>query len=396
MASFLAIQLLGVAMKEITREDGESKMSLEDVQKLAEALSGPVTETKQAQDKLETTWDAAGDAVEDLLGEEGMTKLDPPAATKQNASETAVEEQTKKEETPTAEVKPTTPKDTASVQDKPEVTVTESKPPKAKATTKSLKSPEGVRIPEVISAEFGKALEVETSNVNPLRNPPKHDPNKNSKAEAPAAAEKSDPASSTPIAEAKQSTSNAPAPIDSVSKQTQEIFQRQLLAARFQFESQSKPIQEEKTSSKIAAEAQAKSAPVSSPESSSATDETKAEDVVEPPTIKKSPAPPPESSSQGESVEMIRDFLSQPPSKPSPISVSKISESRLKSIVEARRQPKNFNEEASVADKYSNMSLEERAFSILFDLGMVEANKDPRDPSYDHSDDDEFCEHLNL
>ena len=64
--------------------------------------------------------------------------------------------------------------------------------------------------------------------------------------------------------------------------------------------------------------------------------------------------------------------------------------------MEARRQPKQYDEEASVAEKYAKMSVEERAFSILFDLGMVEANKDPKDPSYDHSNDDDYCEHFDI
>jgi hypothetical protein len=78
------------------------------------------------------------------------------------------------------------------------------------------------------------------------------------------------------------------------------------------------------------------------------------------------------------------------------LTISKISESRLKSIIEARRQPKAFDEESKVAEKYAKMSVEDRAFAILYDLGMVDENKDPRDPSYDHSVDDDICEHSYL
>mmetsp|Transcript_8557 Transcript_8557/g.14984 ORF Transcript_8557/g.14984 Transcript_8557/m.14984 type:complete len:103 (-) Transcript_8557:45-353(-) len=73
----------------------------------------------------------------------------------------------------------------------------------------------------------------------------------------------------------------------------------------------------------------------------------------------------------------------------------KISESRLKSIIDARRQPKPFDEESKVAEKYASMSVEDRAFAILYDLGLIENNVDPRDPNYDHSSDDEICEHSN-
>ena len=75
---------------------------------------------------------------------------------------------------------------------------------------------------------------------------------------------------------------------------------------------------------------------------------------------------------------------------PSP-SPSPISERRLHIMV-ARRQPKSPNEESKLAEKYQNMPIEERAYTILFDLGMIDENKDPKDPSYDHADDDEYCD----
>jgi hypothetical protein len=73
---------------------------------------------------------------------------------------------------------------------------------------------------------------------------------------------------------------------------------------------------------------------------------------------------------------------------PSPI----ISERRVETIV-ALRQPKSSDEESKLAEKYANMeNLEDRAYALLCDLGMIEEHKDPRDSSYDHSkDDDEYC-----
>ena len=69
-----------------------------------------------------------------------------------------------------------------------------------------------------------------------------------------------------------------------------------------------------------------------------------------------------------------------------------ISERRVETIV-ALRQPKPTEEESKLAEKYANMeSLEDRAYALLCDLGMIEEHKDPRDPSYDHSKDDDFCE----
>eukprot|EP00532_Pseudo-nitzschia_australis_P017099 CAMPEP_0168256748 /NCGR_PEP_ID=MMETSP0141_2-20121125/6078_1 /TAXON_ID=44445 /ORGANISM="Pseudo-nitzschia australis, Strain 10249 10 AB" /LENGTH=619 /DNA_ID=CAMNT_0008193585 /DNA_START=136 /DNA_END=1995 /DNA_ORIENTATION=+ len=68
------------------------------------------------------------------------------------------------------------------------------------------------------------------------------------------------------------------------------------------------------------------------------------------------------------------------------------SERRVETIV-ALRQPKSCDEESKLAEKYAEMkSLEDRAYALLCDLGMIEAHKNPEDPSYDHSKDDEYCE----
>ena len=49
---------------------------------------------------------------------------------------------------------------------------------------------------------------------------------------------------------------------------------------------------------------------------------------------------------------------------------------------------------APVAEKkdYDSMDLEDKAFNILVDLGMVDETPDPDSPDYDHSNDDEFVE----
>lgn len=74
-----------------------------------------------------------------------------------------------------------------------------------------------------------------------------------------------------------------------------------------------------------------------------------------------------------------------------PSSAPEISERRVETIV-ALRQPKSSDEENKLAEKYAQMSLEDRAYALLCDLGMIEEHKDPNDPSYDHSKDDEYCE----
>jgi len=61
-------------------------------------------------------------------------------------------------------------------------------------------------------------------------------------------------------------------------------------------------------------------------------------------------------------------------------------------VMKARQQPKSAEEEDALANKYGAMDLEERAFSILADLGMIELNPDPDDSNRDTSKDDDDME----
>ena len=61
-------------------------------------------------------------------------------------------------------------------------------------------------------------------------------------------------------------------------------------------------------------------------------------------------------------------------------------------VMIARQQPKSAEEEAALASKYGAMDLEERAFAILVDLGMIDLNPDPADPNRDTSKDDDDME----
>ncbi|KAL9183757.1 hypothetical protein ACHAXT_004613 [Thalassiosira profunda] len=61
-------------------------------------------------------------------------------------------------------------------------------------------------------------------------------------------------------------------------------------------------------------------------------------------------------------------------------------------VMKARQQPKSAEEESALAAKYGAMGLEEKAFTILADLGMIELNPDPNDPNRDTSKDDEDME----
>lgn len=62
---------------------------------------------------------------------------------------------------------------------------------------------------------------------------------------------------------------------------------------------------------------------------------------------------------------------------------------RKAAIIEARSQPKSAEVEAELAARYGVMDLEDRAFNILLDLGIIEASPDPSSPQYDDSKDDE-------
>jgi len=64
---------------------------------------------------------------------------------------------------------------------------------------------------------------------------------------------------------------------------------------------------------------------------------------------------------------------------------------RRKNIINARKQPKSEEEEKALAEYYGSMEIRERAFAILYDLGMIEISPDPDSPDYDHTLDNEFA-----
>jgi hypothetical protein len=62
---------------------------------------------------------------------------------------------------------------------------------------------------------------------------------------------------------------------------------------------------------------------------------------------------------------------------------------RQSAVTLARKQPKSPEEEKKLEERYGSMPLQERAFAVLYDLGMIEKNLKSDDPEYDHSNDDE-------
>jgi len=57
----------------------------------------------------------------------------------------------------------------------------------------------------------------------------------------------------------------------------------------------------------------------------------------------------------------------------------------------AQTQKRTPMEDAELSKYYSEMTEQEKAFYILADLDIVSSSPDPEDPSYDGSNDDEFC-----
>lgn len=55
------------------------------------------------------------------------------------------------------------------------------------------------------------------------------------------------------------------------------------------------------------------------------------------------------------------------------------------------QKPRNAKEDKRMSENYASMDLEERAFNILLDLGMISQSPDPSDPSYDPSSDHLFA-----
>jgi hypothetical protein len=65
--------------------------------------------------------------------------------------------------------------------------------------------------------------------------------------------------------------------------------------------------------------------------------------------------------------------------------------SATKANTQGDAKDKLLEEEAKLVAKYGSMSIEDQAFAILTDLGMVQMSPNPNNPNYDYSQDDENC-----
>jgi hypothetical protein len=581
MASFLAMQLLEKAMQETGKEDGKSKMEMEDVQKLADTLQ-TLSGTKQAQDEVESTWKAAGEAVEEkkLLNVEvpetsssmeeetlSVESSAPPASKEEELDEAvlsdtiaaesedvasidaeeeeeeaplniesiydssegesssqvadeSVHEEDIEEELILDDVKPAAE---TSVEQEPEPVVLE-KEEDAEASAEAFESllsdPDtaataGVmaRFPDIVSKDFGRSLDVEASDIPPLRDSSKPKRKADTletvadtaptpetvdgsivetaltaetteeveiasvEESQPETTEPEDLASSVSDASISEEEKDEDAPqaetVDSeeVDAQMQEEVEQPVVLdesdsvdmqeeveqpvvldesdsvdgateaeeatldslateADTQGEAEDETIvsessgseedaeespeeattiQEDETEVPAAQEDENDGRVAAEPDSGkdvedqdSPEDSTAQESETETPAIATlESADSSTSSTQGKFLQGIRNFF---PSKREQPSLTEVHEtlpntitipgltSREDLIMEARKQPKSPEEEAKLAAKYGSMSIEDRAFAILTDLGMVEMSPNPDDPNYDHSQDDEYCE----
>ena len=66
------------------------------------------------------------------------------------------------------------------------------------------------------------------------------------------------------------------------------------------------------------------------------------------------------------------------------------AKAKAKATEEAKVKAASETDPDAVAAKYAEMPLEERAYNILLDLGMIELTPDPDSPDYDSTNEDEF------
>ena len=393
MASFLSVQLLEKVMGEAMKPEGERTMDLEAIERITQALqtsSQPPLETPTPEATIDSS--KADDSTSPST--EQTSKIEPEAIPEPILSAPSVITEIKPEDSSLSTT--TAESDTTNIDSKkiessetiPEKVVKEEKAPDPvpKTVSSTPKAPESIV----------KPLEVIQSNIPPLRPesiPQKITPTavdeqqketgtieeeeavgeisdveetKEDNVEESASSEETGAHSSNTLYEEDESD---PA-LFLERKKTEESFRRRLLQQKLKFD--------QKNVSRIKKEKEADSEP------STPTDET--EEAKEE-TIKG------ESTTINNNDNIVSEPRESKTESPKQLtSKPVISERRVQTIV-ALRQPKTSDEETKLAEKYAQMTnLEDRAYALLVDLGMIDERKDPRDPSYDHSNDDGLCD----
>ncbi len=384
MASFLSIQLLEKVMAEAMKPEGEGTMDLEAVERITQALQTTTeSPSKTSTPASEATSD--GTKTDDVsLSEEETPTMKSDETTEATLYAPPVTTETEPDEVP---LPPITDSDSATIASEktvstetiPETVEEEVVPPVPEPVASAPPLPEIVR----------KPLEVIESNILPLRPesiPQRTDPIAEDEqveetieevvvAATPTEEEKEEAiieeesSPEEPVAE--ESDESAEEELER--KKAQESFQRRLLQQKLVFD--------KKAAARIETEEDAE-APESNDEEETQKGEFTITDIVSPETPQEEPEPP---KAEPESPNLTKRSSS------STIPLSEL-ERRVETIVNLR-QPKSTDEESKLAEKYGQMeNLEDRAFTLLLNLGMIKEHEDPKDSAYDHSNDDDLCD----
>ncbi len=371
MASFLSIQLLEKVMSEAMKPEGESTLDIEAVERITQALQ--TTNQSSLAETSTPTFEETSDSP-------SLEERAPKEATDPTLSESVAVER-ESEDTPVPE---TVEGDSVVSAEQTELTETiQEIEEKVTAPT-----PEPVASTPQIPEIARKPLEVVESNIPPLRPESvpqrttpiaEHEPAEEETIEdevvvaaTPEEVEEEKVTVEEIIAEEETSPGKTSEPEESAEeelarKKAQELFHRKLLQRKLEFDKKA-------AEKRIETEREAESSNNDDDDDDTEEDTQKGESTI---TSTDSTVEPPqiEPESHTEKTPNISEL-----------------ERRVETIL-ALRQPKSTDQESRLAEKYSQMeNLEDRAYTLLVDLGMIQEHQDPRDPSYDHSNDDDLCD----
>jgi len=292
---------------------------------------------------------------------------------------------------------------------------------------------DGVNIPPAISLNFGRPLEVVEAGLPPLRSEPKNEAltaaedkvsrSTSSSLGATAAmnvvvleegvsVDKKEPVgvseSSSPIAPATETPFVEPVLVPTVLPSSESSTKLEMVDSQSEDSGKEtetavpqkmEPSVEDTTTSSEAASSSEVSelTMVESPGDDDTVSETQNESTVS--------AEPQEGEETSTDVESLTAVESSPEGSPVAAQEDETKDTiapageEILSVVESGGK----EDETSVPDKVAKETggatttavkeptLEDKAFALLMELGMVQINPDPRSPDYDHSKDDEFC-----
>jgi hypothetical protein len=240
------------------------------------------------------------------------------------------------------------------------------------------------RFPDVISKDFGRSLEVVTSAVPPLKattvetNSPS--PVEQVEEQSGISAEIASTDIKT-LDEGITQESDPPAAVFTVGPSGAVIVDKPLEEPTTDV-----AVEEESTIADVTVE-ETTTADVATEEPTSegaAAEQTSDADETD---VRDNSSPDADSPTQGKFLEKVRGAFSRERTEPgltketaddaatAPAVVEVVESSRAELIRKARQQPKSPEEEAKLAAKYGRLSLEDRAFTILYDLGMIEISE---------------------